>query len=79
MEQQAPEVIYLQYAPDGETTWCEDKINKDDVRYVRADLVDAQRAALIAIRDETHWNIHACRDKAAAALSDHIRDAHPEI
>ncbi|MHC4413349.1 MAG: hypothetical protein ACYSYU_10550 [Planctomycetota bacterium] len=39
----APEKIYLQWIPgyprvdaDDEVTWCEDKINDDDVEYVKA-------------------------------------------
>ena len=42
----APKEIYLQYhgkeygVYDG-ITWCEDKINDDDVMYVRLDLVAA--------------------------------------
>ena len=41
----APKIIYLQHAcNDNEycsehATHCEDKINKDDVKYIRADLV----------------------------------------
>ena len=41
----APNVIYLQTIPDDgvnhwdETTWCQDRINADDVTYVRFDLV----------------------------------------
>ena len=43
----APDRIYLQIDPDGEgafyqideTTWCQDKINDNDVEYIRADLV----------------------------------------
>jgi len=31
----APITIYLQNDPEGETTWCEDKINDDDVEYVQ--------------------------------------------
>ena len=31
-----PTKIYLQYDPDGETTWCADKINDDDIEYVLA-------------------------------------------
>lgn len=27
----------------GETTWCQDKINNDDVEYVRGDLVESLR------------------------------------
>ena len=43
----APDKIYLQVDPDDEgtcgwideITWCQDKINDNDVEYVRADLV----------------------------------------
>lgn len=47
-ETNAPERIYLQYYCNGcddkdclnaEPTWCQDKINDNDVEYVRADLV----------------------------------------
>lgn len=32
----APDKIYLQFADCiGETTWCEDKINKNDIPYYR--------------------------------------------
>ena len=37
-----PEIIYLQREED-ETfgrTWCEDKIYDDDVKYIRADIVN---------------------------------------
>ena len=42
-----PEKIYLQVDPEGESatdyyegvTWCQDRINKNDVEYIRADLV----------------------------------------
>lgn len=41
----APETIYLQSCEDedcncfeGEITWCTDKINDGDVKYIRADL-----------------------------------------
>lgn len=39
-----PERIYLQVDPEGynqeiNTTWCQDRINDDDVEYVRADLL----------------------------------------
>lgn len=32
--------IWLQYDPEGETTWCQDKINDDDVEYVKAKEID---------------------------------------
>lgn len=28
-----PEYIYLQINPDGETTWCEDRIDPYDIEY----------------------------------------------
>jgi hypothetical protein len=39
-ESEPPETIYLQWSgsPD-ETTWCTDRIEAEDVEYVRADLV----------------------------------------
>ncbi len=43
----SPDRIYLQYDPDGETTWCEDKINDDDIEYVIATRL-AQAEAEIA-------------------------------
>ncbi len=52
----APARIYLQYyagCPD-EKTWCEDKINSNDVEYVRADLhrktVKQLRKAILFLR-----------------------------
>ena len=45
LHKSAPEVIWLQVDPEAEQfdgweaqTWCEDKINETDVKYVRADL-----------------------------------------
>ncbi len=37
---QPPDVIYLQWDPEGDTTWCQDKINEEDEVYVRWDEVD---------------------------------------
>lgn len=41
-----PEVIYLQWIPektwyDDTVTWCEDQINDDDVKYIRADVAES--------------------------------------
>lgn len=42
------DIIYLQVCEDeesewlGEVTWCQDRINNDDVKYIRADLVEQQ-------------------------------------
>ena len=45
LHKSAPEVIWLQVDPEAEQfdgweaqTWCSDKINETDVKYVRADL-----------------------------------------
>ena len=35
----APRVIWLQWEGD-EVTWCEDKINDSDVRYIAAPLIE---------------------------------------
>ena len=49
----APDKIYLQVDPEGESaydskeefvegvTWCQDKINDNDVEYIRTDLINA--------------------------------------
>ena len=39
----APKRIYLQLYSDEMDciTWCEDKINKDDVEYIRIDLISS--------------------------------------
>lgn len=33
--------IWLQWDPEGETSWCQDKINDDDIEYVKAKEIDA--------------------------------------
>lgn len=55
--QKAPETIWLQVDPDGEScdpeqwgieddaTWCQDKINENDIKYVRADIAEAELEA----------------------------------
>lgn len=44
-EQQAPQRIWLQwYGWSEENTWCVDKINDEDVEYIRADAVDELEA-----------------------------------
>ena len=35
-DNKAPKTIYLQHYPDDLVTWCEDKINDDDVEYVKS-------------------------------------------
>lgn len=87
----APEHIWLQFDDDGlpapqwdgeGVTWCSDKINENDVLYVRADIHDALRAALqtqgeeaaklIAQRDEL---LAACR-RAVVALAAAAEQTH---
>lgn len=56
---EAPKKIWLQtgcedsgcdgdcsFSELGEVTWCEDKIHKDDIQYIRADIVDELAKAL---------------------------------
>lgn len=45
---EAHKTLWLQWEGDGEgeVTWCQDAINEDDIEYVRADIVQAQLAAL---------------------------------
>ena len=48
----APDKIYLQVDPEGESaddsvegvTWCQDKINDNDVEYIRTDLINASQS-----------------------------------
>lgn len=44
-EAKKPEKIYLQWDPEGpanaDITWCDDRINDDDLEFYRADLVAA--------------------------------------
>jgi len=40
MDNKQPSTIYL-HRGDGEVAWCEDKIDSDDVEYVRADTMIA--------------------------------------
>lgn len=46
-----PAEIYLQVVPDdseyyepGTITWCEDKINSSDVKYIRSDRIDEAKS-----------------------------------
>ena len=53
MNKKAPKEIWLQGADDivsGETTWCIHKIGGDDVKYIRADLVETPSKANSHIR-----------------------------
>ena len=56
-----PKRIYLQYDPDGETTWCEEMINDDDIEYVIASelgkanaKIEILKAALENLRKKKH-------------------------
>lgn len=74
----APKTIYLQYDPDGETTWCDDKINDDDIEYVqsaivsRLDLAEQVCYALVAMLEHDTWK---CRMVVDAALTAWKREA----
>ena len=60
-ENVAPKTIYLQNwsdDPDVETTWCKDKINDDDVTYIRFDLVLDLMAAAERLMDFENGNHH---------------------
>lgn len=51
MRKQPPKEIYLQFDPDGgETTWCEDKINDDDIEYVRKSRAEKAERELAALK-----------------------------
>jgi hypothetical protein len=69
----APGTIYLQYDPEGETTWCEDKINDDDIVYVLATELEQLRAD----RDsESRWaKEYLARAEKAEAEVKRLRDA----
>lgn len=65
MNEKTPKIIYLQPDDDGETTWCEDQINDDDVAYVRQDVHEA------VLREQTANTIEMIADRNAA---NHIID-----
>jgi len=62
------DTIYLQVCDDdesewcGEVTWCQDRIHDEDVKYIRADLVEQQLAAahdlLRQARESIEWIRH---------------------
>jgi hypothetical protein len=39
----------------GEITWCQDKVNDDDVEYFRADIVESQRRELAAAKESADY------------------------
>ena len=53
-----PESIFLQVCDDamsewcGEVTWCDFRVHDDDVKYIRADLVEHQLSEVTKQRDE---------------------------
>ena len=70
-EYEAPERIWLQVDPDGlcpgewdsldGATWCADKINDNDVEYVRADTVEwlkLERDELLVAIEELMYALH---------------------
>jgi hypothetical protein len=74
----APERIYLQLVESdyvdnlygAEETWCQDKINDDDVEYVRGDIVNTlsvEVSGLQRVSDILH-EVIATDDKAAELL-----------
>lgn len=65
-----PERIWLTEIEDEGVDWCEDKINEDDVEYVRADLVaeNARNAERISLLNQSCLDYEiGLRDKAIAA------------
>lgn len=51
MPEPAPDTIYLQWNPDiwGDVPWCADKIEDDDIEYIRADVQQGIIADLLAV------------------------------
>ena len=47
----APEKIYSYRWWDDEGVWCNERCNKTDVKYIRADLVDEMREVCKAARE----------------------------
>lgn len=45
------ERIYLQPGTGDDATWCQDRINDDDIEYVRADLYAAAQAEIERLED----------------------------
>lgn len=80
-----PKIIYLQYDPDGETTWCEDRIGDEDIEYVQVAELEVAREALKRIQAMAAEDIrtadyvggamyHIAAD-ARAALTSHKKDS----
>lgn len=68
----APERIYLQVEDfdetefDYETTWCDDKINDDDIEYIRSDTAERQKRE---IADMVYGCILSQTNMMAAAVT----------
>ena len=84
MNKKPPEIIYLQYDPDGETTWCEDKINDDDIEYVLKSSAEAAEARVYELRnilnlllDQIDYTSGACRmnEMVGAVLGKNLLEA----
>lgn len=71
----APERIWLQVSDDAddcdlpftytysdEVTWCEDSVTACQVEYVRADITEAENAALRVERDAAFALLRVCQD-----------------
>lgn len=79
MSDETPKIIYLQpgAGEEGEATWCEDKINDDDVIYVRADVVQQLEDLLNGILQPGEWWLELRRgykgagENAVEWLSEH--------
>lgn len=78
MNHEAPKTIWLQVDPDGDApigseyplcegaTWCQDKINNNDVQYFRADQLRA--AKVEALREAAEW--YGVQDSVGKQLSE---------
>lgn len=59
-----PTIIYLQYDPGGDTTWCDDKINDDDIEYIIIDEYNNVVAENLRLRNELEqWRTVAITDR----------------
>lgn len=60
------ERIWLQTEPEstGEVTWCEDKINDDDIEYIRVDLFTCLKTENEQMRDKCLRLIREIRQEA---------------
>lgn len=55
-----PTIIYLQHDPGGDTTWCDDKINDDDIEYIIIDEYNNVVAENLRLRNELEqWRMVA--------------------